>query len=209
MDCIPNDTGLEVSALNRVGAGVAGASQVQRRFPRRDTCYILGQRAARRTRMSEPADRKSRRQFLGMAGIGGAALLRLSGEEQGAAGSNIALNRAAYQSGSADDDHTAHLATDGSTATYWESKPHKEAWIAVVTKNEPARSGAVCAFCVKRISTMKYNSRTPNAPTNPCSSEKAAKMKSVCGTGRKAPCVCEPFPPQRPPEPTAILDCST
>lgn len=81
--------------------------------------------------MSEPADRKSRRQFLGMAGIGGAALLRLSGEEQGAAGSNIALNRAAYQSGSADDDHTAHLATDGSTATYWESKPHKEAWIAV------------------------------------------------------------------------------
>jgi hypothetical protein len=66
-----------------------------------------------------------------MAGIGGAALLRLSGEEQSAAGSNIALNRAAYQSGSADDDHTAHLATDGSSATYWESKPHKEAWIAV------------------------------------------------------------------------------
>src|SRR5277367_5919514 len=78
-----------------------------------------------------------------------------------------------------------------------------------ITTNVPARSGAVCAFWVKRISTMKYNSRTPSAPTNPCSSANAAKMKSVCGTGRKAPCVCEPLPPHSPPEPTAILDCST
>ena len=67
-----------------------------------------------------------------------------------------------------------------------------------ITTNVPARSGAVCAFCVKRISTMKYNSRTPSAPTNPCSSENAAKIKSVWGTGRNAPCVCEPFPPHKP-----------
>ena len=44
---------------------------------------------------------------------------------------NIALHRAAYQSGSADDDHTAHLATDGSPATYWESEPNSDAWIDI------------------------------------------------------------------------------
>ncbi len=97
---------------------------------------------------AEPLDRKSRRQFLKMTGIGGAALfsgnLQLMrhmpaiarpgeaiAQEQGIAGINIALNRAAYQSGSADDDHTAHLTTDGSLSTFWESKPHKEAWIDV------------------------------------------------------------------------------
>lgn len=44
---------------------------------------------------------------------------------------NIAHNRAAYQSGSADDDHTAHLATDGSTETYWESGTNHNSWIDV------------------------------------------------------------------------------
>ena len=44
---------------------------------------------------------------------------------------NIALNRAVYQSGSADDDHTAHLVTDGSTETYWKSKPGQSAWLAI------------------------------------------------------------------------------
>ncbi len=52
---------------------------------------------------------------------------------------NIALNRAAYQSNSVNDDHTAHLVTDGSPETYWESKPSQEAWIAVDL-------GEVCAF---------------------------------------------------------------
>lgn len=87
-----------------------------------------------------PGGQKSRRQLLKMTGIGGAALFsrsliarpgEASAEEQGAAGINIALNRAAYQSGSADDDHTAHLTTDGSPSTFWESTPHKDAWIAV------------------------------------------------------------------------------
>jgi Exo-beta-D-glucosaminidase Ig-fold domain/F5/8 type C domain/Glycosyl hydrolases family 2/Glycosyl hydrolases family 2, sugar binding domain len=44
---------------------------------------------------------------------------------------NVARNRAAYQSSSADDDHTAHLATDGSELTYWECKPNGEHWIAI------------------------------------------------------------------------------
>ncbi len=44
---------------------------------------------------------------------------------------NIAHNRAAYQSGSVDDDHTAHLVTDGSTATYWQSRTNRGSWIAV------------------------------------------------------------------------------
>ena len=79
-----------------------------------------------------------------------------------------------------------------------------------ITTNVPARSGAVWAFWVKRINTMKYNSSTPKAPTNPCSSAKAAKMKSVWGTGRKARWVCEPSVlPQIPPEPTAINDWLT
>jgi hypothetical protein len=45
--------------------------------------------------------------------------------------SNIALNCAAYQSDSADDDHTADLATDGSTETYWQSRSGQSAWLAV------------------------------------------------------------------------------
>ena len=44
---------------------------------------------------------------------------------------NIALNRAAYQSDSVDDDHTAHLATDGHTETYWESRSGSNQWIEV------------------------------------------------------------------------------
>ena len=97
---------------------------------------------------AEPVGQKSRRRFLKTTGMGGAALLSgglrfvtyMTGmahpgeaiaQEHGAAGANIALNRAAYQSSSADDDHTAHLSTDGSPSTFWESKPHKEAWVAV------------------------------------------------------------------------------
>jgi hypothetical protein len=86
---------------------------------------------------AKPADPKSRRQFLKWTGAGGAALLSGSlpaiarpaetlAEEQSASGINLALNRAAYQSGSSDDDHTAHLTTDGSPTTFWQSKPHQE-----------------------------------------------------------------------------------
>jgi hypothetical protein len=55
----------------------------------------------------------------------------------------------------------------------------------------------------------KYNSSTKIAPTKPCSSLKAAKMKSAWGMGRKSPWVWVPFArplPQTPPEPTAMRD---
>ncbi len=48
-----------------------------------------------------------------------------------AAPSNIALNRACYQSGAADYDHTAHLVTDGHSSTYWKSKAEAQPWIYV------------------------------------------------------------------------------
>jgi hypothetical protein len=44
---------------------------------------------------------------------------------------NVAKNRAVYQSTSIDDDHTGHLVTDGSPATYWQCKPGGEQWIAI------------------------------------------------------------------------------
>lgn len=44
---------------------------------------------------------------------------------------DIARNRAVYQSSSVDDDHTGHLVTDGSDLTYWECKPSGEQWISV------------------------------------------------------------------------------
>lgn len=44
---------------------------------------------------------------------------------------NLAHNRTALHSDAIDDDHTAHLATDGFTATYWESRATSKSWIAV------------------------------------------------------------------------------
>jgi hypothetical protein len=45
--------------------------------------------------------------------------------------SNVARNRAVYQSSSADDDHTGHLVTDGSRQTFWKSEMGGEQWISV------------------------------------------------------------------------------
>ena len=44
---------------------------------------------------------------------------------------NVARNRAVYQSSSVDDNHTGHLVTDGSALTYWKCKPEGEQWISV------------------------------------------------------------------------------
>ena len=44
---------------------------------------------------------------------------------------NVAANRLAYQSSSIDDNRTAHLVTDGSRQTMWESQPGGDQWIAV------------------------------------------------------------------------------
>jgi hypothetical protein len=44
---------------------------------------------------------------------------------------DVARNRAAYQSSCMDDDHTAHLVTDGSASTYWEGEPGTDQWIRI------------------------------------------------------------------------------
>ncbi len=44
---------------------------------------------------------------------------------------NLALNRAAYQSSAINYDNVAHLATDGSAETYWQSQPENQPWIYV------------------------------------------------------------------------------
>jgi hypothetical protein len=44
---------------------------------------------------------------------------------------DLALNRAAYQSSAINYDNVAQLATDGSRQTYWQSKPEDQSWIYV------------------------------------------------------------------------------
>ena len=44
---------------------------------------------------------------------------------------NVALNRAAYQSSAINYDNVAHLATDGSSETFWQSQPEDQPWIYV------------------------------------------------------------------------------
>ena len=44
---------------------------------------------------------------------------------------NVALNRAAYHSSAINHDNVAHLATDGSGETFWQSKPEDQPWIYV------------------------------------------------------------------------------
>ena len=44
---------------------------------------------------------------------------------------NVALNRAAYQSSAIDFNNVAHLATDGSLDTYWQSSVEDQPWISV------------------------------------------------------------------------------
>src|ERR1700743_670165 len=62
--------------------------------------------------------------------LAGGAIRGRAGENTEPA-ENIALNRAAYQSDSADDDHTADLVTDGSTETYWQNHPGRSSWLSV------------------------------------------------------------------------------
>ncbi|MGA3169591.1 MAG: discoidin domain-containing protein [Chthoniobacteraceae bacterium] len=52
-------------------------------------------------------------------------------EAAGGAETNLALNRAAYQSSAINYDNVAHLATDGSPETYWQSRAEDRPWIFV------------------------------------------------------------------------------
>ena len=56
------------------------------------------------------------------------------------------------------------------------------------------------------------NTRIVAHPTKPNCSPSTLKIKSVCPSGKKARFVCVPLPnpfPVRPPEPMAVMDCST
>jgi hypothetical protein len=44
---------------------------------------------------------------------------------------DLAMNRAAYQSSAINYDNVAHLATDGSRESFWQSKPEDQSWIYV------------------------------------------------------------------------------
>lgn len=49
----------------------------------------------------------------------------------GGSETNLALNRAVYQSSAANYDNTGHLATDGSRDTFWQSAPGADQWVYV------------------------------------------------------------------------------
>jgi hypothetical protein len=69
-----------------------------------------------------------------------ASLGALRGENQEIA--NVALNRAAYQSSAINYDNVAHLATDGSLDTFWQSKVENRPWIYVDLGGQRRISGA-------------------------------------------------------------------
>ncbi|MDF2382010.1 discoidin domain-containing protein [Nostoc ellipsosporum NOK] len=56
---------------------------------------------------------------------------------------HLSLNRACYQSGAVDYDHTAHLTTDGNLFTSWKSAHKPEAWIYVDLGNTCTVSSVV------------------------------------------------------------------
>jgi hypothetical protein len=68
---------------------------------------------------------------------------------------NIARSRAAYQSSSVDEDHTAHLATDGSEATCWECKAGGEQWISVDLGEAVPVSGVTLRWGANFISAYR------------------------------------------------------
>ena len=61
-----------------------------------------------------------------------------------------------------------------------------------------------------RIIIKTYKRRSETDPIKPNSSENNVKIKSVCFSGKKSRYPWVPFKnplPNKPPEPTAILDC--
>ena len=64
--------------------------------------------------------------FIGFLMVGSGLLEADTGTE-----TNLALNRAAYQSSAINYDDVAHLATDGSRDTFWQSKAEDQPWIYI------------------------------------------------------------------------------
>ena len=58
-------------------------------------------------------------------------LLVAGAQAQSGTVTNVALDRAAYQSSAINYDNVAHLATDGSLDSFWQSKPEAQPWIYV------------------------------------------------------------------------------
>ena len=80
--------------------------------------------------------------------------------------------------------------------------------VAPAARKAAKASGARRAARRPRQATTAKQSTSPTAPTKPSSSPTIAKMKSVCGNGRKKSfCRLPPSPlPNQPPAPTAISD---
>ncbi len=67
-------------------------------------------------------------------------------EAQAPVEANVALNRAAYQSSAIDGDNVAHLATDGSPDTFWQSGVENQPWIYVDLGRSRKLSGVRLAW---------------------------------------------------------------
>jgi hypothetical protein len=67
-------------------------------------------------------------------------------QAQSGAATNVALDRAAYQSSAIDYDNVAHLATDGSLDSFWQSKPEAQPWIYVDLGRSQKVSGVKLAW---------------------------------------------------------------
>ncbi len=89
---------------------------------------------------------------------------------------NLALNRACYQSGSANYDNVAHLTTDGHNSTYWQSKAGNEEWIYVDL-------GSICDVNGVKISWGDgYASNYKLQVSTTGTKEKPASWKNVFST---------------------------
>ncbi|MNN60209.1 hypothetical protein D3C81_1753780 [compost metagenome] len=69
--------------------------------------------------------------------------------------------------------------------------------------------GALAAMNSPRKISSKYSTSSAALPIRPNSSEKTAKMKSVCFSGMNSRWVCVPLRkplPSTPPEPIAMID---
>ncbi len=78
---------------------------------------------------------------------------------------NVAANRLAFQSSSIDDNRTAHLVTDGSRQTMWESQPGGEQWIVIdLGATLPVDHLTVC-WKHARTAVCRIQVSTEHAPT--------------------------------------------
>src|SRR5260370_25647770 len=84
--------------------------------------------------------------------------------------------------------------------------------IRVSTRNVPPRSRADFATASDSRTRNRYNVNTTLTPTEPHSSPRTEKMKSVCRAGRYSRLTCVPCRnplPVMPPDPLAIFACIT